>query len=789
VSNKRKGAESRLGKRGKWDRFLPALLLTSAFAWIFHPGLPAAAFNPDAAAILRDRHGIDHILFIKRKTYQSSHYYTDYVDGCKFFGTDIRVLDLKTGETRSILPERLKTGIVGRMDLSFDAKRVVFDWKADDKSGFHIWEMNVDGGGCRQLTFPPADEAEIVAKYHNYKENPHHWVNFPDKYPVDFGVYGHWFDDMHPCYLPDGGIAFISTRCRHGILCDGGDILTSTVLYRMDANGGRFEKLSDSSVSEANPAVMEDGRILYTRWEYVDKGASCVKCLWAMGTDGTASVEIFGNDHAMPPSIIHGRQIPGEPNLFVATAAPHCPNTGVGGLILIDTTKNIRSAEAMTLLTPETTILAEGWYAHPKSELYEKAGELAQCMGPHFADPFPLDRGTFLMACQPHADKMWKEPCGYGIFLYEGPGRYAPVYQCADSSCWMPIPLRPRERPPVRTGPRDATVAEVKLAGRPAALCIVTDVYQGMTGVARGDVKFLRVNEQVPRPWAARRFWREPASGSFDQQHSPVGATHLGLKIQWGVVPVEEDGSAHFYVPADRNIFLQALDADFQEIQRERTYVNYRPGEVRSCIGCHETQHDAPPVKAAPLALSRAPSIPGPQPGEETGRRCLDFEADIQPILDRHCVECHDGNHAETDLDLTGRRTRFFNVAYENLIGRKCSADDSYEVKNRDLVGRLIMEIHPKVGNAEYLPPKTLGSTTSKLIRMLREGHEDIKLSREEMVALTTWVDSNCQYYGSYWGRKHLAEEGHPDFRPKVAFEVAISEEERVVEGTANGRE
>ena len=462
-----------------WCRFLPAILVAYVCLPIFPPTLPAADFNPDAAKVLRDHHGVDEILFIKRKTYQSSHYYTDFIDGCKFFGTDICILDLKTGKVCSILPEKLKSGIVGRMDLSFDAKRVVFDWKADDKSGFHIWEMNVDGSGCRQLTFPPEDETEVVAKYHNYKDNPNHWVKFPDKYPVDFGIYGHWFDDMHPCYLPDGGIAFISTRCRHGILCDPCDILTSTVLYRMDADGGRLEKLSDSAVSEANPAMMDDGRILYTRWEYIDKGASCVKCLWAMCADGTGSVEIFGNDHAMPPSIVHGRQIPDEPTLFVATAAPHCPNTGVGGLILMDTSKDVRYPESVELLTPETTVLAEGWYQHPEGEVYEKAGDFAKCMGPHFADPFPLDRKTFLMACQPRADVMWKEPCGYGIFLYEGPGRYVPVYECDDSSCWMPLPLKPRRRPPVRTGPRNKQVAEVKIAGKPAALCIVTDVYQG----------------------------------------------------------------------------------------------------------------------------------------------------------------------------------------------------------------------------------------------------------------------------------------------------------------------
>ena len=132
-------------------------------------------------------------------------------------------------------------------------------------------------------------------------------------------------------------------------------------------------------------------------------------------------------------------------------------------------------------------------------------------------------------------------------------------------------------------------IARKRLAGVPLAVCVVADVYRGMAGIQRGEVKYIRINEQVPRPWAARRKWDFHA---FHQQHSQVSATNLGLKVQWGIVPVEEDGSAHFYVPADRNVFFQALDGDYQELQRERTYVNYRPGEIRSCVGCHETPQD-----------------------------------------------------------------------------------------------------------------------------------------------------------------------------------------------------
>ena len=150
--------------------------------------------------------------------------------------------------------------------------------------------------------------------------------------------------------------------------------------------------------------------------------------------------------------------------------------------------------------------------------------------------------------------------------------------------------------------------------------------------------------------------------------------------------------------------------------------------------------------------------MPGPQPGEMSGQRCLDYEADVQPILDRHCVSCHNGENDDTDLDLRSVPTDMFSVSYENLIGVKCTGAsvDWYQVERRDLLGRLIFENNPKVGNAEYLPPKSLGSTTARLSHILRSGHYDVRLSEPEMVRLTTWIDSNAQYYGSYWGRKTL---------------------------------
>ncbi|MBE6425170.1 MAG: hypothetical protein E7029_04140 [Planctomycetaceae bacterium] len=755
-------------------------------------------FDRETARKIVDEFGIEQIVFVKRATFQSSHYYTDFIDGSRFFGTDLSILDLKSGKITDLLPDWMKKGIVNRFDISFDAQRIVFDWKADAQSGFHLWEISVDGTGLTQLTFPPEDEAQTVEKFRLYTR-PTHWVRDPETYPVKFGIYQRWSDDMHPAYLPDGDIVFISTRCRHGILCDGSDVLSATVLFRLDRETGKMEKLTNSSVSEANPIVTEDGRIVYTRWEYVDKGGSCVKCLWSMNQDGTGSAEVFGNDIAMPPSIIHPRQIPGKPNLFIATGAPHCPNTGIGTILRIDTQKNIRTPEAMEILTPETRSLGEGDYLHPLTppEDAEKIEKLHK-RGPCFCDPYPLDETRLLMSAMLDPRAFFYRPDGYGLYLFNGPSDYALLYRSAGTSCWNAQPLRPRTVPPVRVSPRDETLVSQTLHGQPLAVCAVMDVYAGMENVQRGEVRYLRINEQVPRPWSARRVWGEdfrnhPGGDDYDQQHATVSGTHLGLKVQWGIVPVEEDGSAYFYVPADRNIFFQALDENFRELQRERTYVNYRPGETRACIGCHETPKEAVRFtdprngRILPKALTRSPSMPGPQPGEETGARTLDFVRDIQPILDGKCIACHDGDETRivegktNRLDLRGIPTPFFTRSYENLLGFRCSRDLSYPVLERpaesSLVGKVIREIHPKVGNAEYLPAKSLGSTTAPLVKRLENGHYGTNLTQEEMVRLTTWIDSNCQFYGTYWGAKNLRFRELPNFRPNVTFEEAIQRE------------
>jgi hypothetical protein len=186
-----------------------------------------------------------------------------------------------------------------------------------------------------------------------------------------------------------------------------------------------------------------------------------------------------------------------------------------------------------------------------------------------------------------------------------------------------------------------------------------------------------------------------------------------------------------------------------------RTFVDFRPGETRTCIGCHEPRHRAPPDKSV-LALRHAPHDPAPQPGE-TAPRPLYYPADVQPILDRHCVDCHNADKPEGNLDLSGEMTELFSRSYENIVGK-------------DLVS-VFRENDPKTGDAAPIAPFSLGSHASRLIQLIRAGHEDARLSREEFITLATWVDANAPYYGSYYGRRNIKYKDHPDFRPPPGME------------------
>jgi hypothetical protein len=682
--------------------------------------------------------GFDKLLFIKRDTYHSSHFYSDFIDGCSRFGSNICILDLSTGKAKDIFSGKMTKGIFGRVDLSFDAKKIVFGWKASEWEGFRIYESNIDGSGLHQVTHPPKDEKLRIKMYDQST-----YLRFAK-------IYHHQTDDMNPCYLPDGGIMFVSSRCETGTLCNSDDQLAGTQMYRIEPDGSKFEKLSNSAVSEFTPNVCEDGRVVYTRWEYIDKGQIGVKCLWSMNADGTASREVYGNNVRFPPTMIQGRQIPGHANLFVAIGSPHWPHSGTGTVIMIDTNKPIRTLEPMSYVTPYVKVMQEPGYNQYNFEtkLWERSGK-----GPLYRDPFPLSKDLFIVSHNEDRTKDAKDAKAYGLYTLDTKARHKRIYRDLETSTWCAQPLRPRKKPPISIMPRNEELAKKGLA-----ICSVLDIYHGMENVKRGEVKWIRIMEQVPRPWSARRRW-QPACG---HTQIPGGGGPLSVKLLRGVVPVEKDGSANFYVPADRNIYFQALNKDYLELQRERTYVNYRPGETRACIGCHETPNDAPRLPSKRIATSKPPVMPQPQPGDKQAARPLHYETDVQPIFDKQCISCHGAEKPAAGLRLTGEHWWLSNFSFVSLI-RGGYVPGFRE--GSDFEG------------TEYSPAKTIGSGVSKLMKQIKKGcpGNKTKMSQAEFVRIATWIDTNGVYSGSYFGRLVPPHKDHPNYRPVPTLKQALS--------------
>ena len=683
------------------------------------------------------------LLFVKRCAFDSDHYYDEFITGTRKFGGGLFTLSMPDGSVAE-LAAALREGIVDRYDLSFDGRRIVFDYKPPRPEGFRVYEVGVDGTGLRQITFPPADENQRMATYCTWS---------PNQLQESPWRYGHWTDDMHPCYLADGGIAFTSTRSEQSVLC-GGHSLTVSNLHRVESDGSGLRRLSRGALSEFCPTLLSDGRIMYNRWEYVDKGAAAVQSLWVMYPDGGRPEEIYGNNIGTPGVFSQAKQVPGRDHLVVCLGTSHAPGN-IGAILLIDRQRNKRSDAAMQVLTPGC-VPKGNWGLRQ----FRNGRWSMDIYGPWYCDPFPLadpgggsvDGKFFLVSCNPEG--MWNDPAGYGIYLLDVFGNRVPIYRDPETSCWQARPLGPRPRPPALAGLSDSTDATM----------FVSDVYQGLDGVPRGTVKYLRVMEQVPRPWSVFQGY-QPTDSAPGQMVAVSLYTHLSVKVLHGVVPVQEDGSARFTVPAGRDIFLQALDENFMEVQRMRTFVSLLPGEQRSCIGCHEHRNLAP-ANHRPLALSLPPVKPQPQPGESAPRP-IHYVTDVQPIFDRHCVRCHNAEKPDTKIDLTGDMTELFCRSYENII-------------HQDLVGYIQEFIGPKpeaadaVGYAPAVNPYTYGSHQSKLISVLRAGHYDVQLSHEEFIRLVTWVDANAPYYGSYFGRRNIAFRDRPDFRPVPTLESAL---------------
>lgn len=619
-----------------------------------------------------DLQAIERILFVKRHAFEPSHNYSVLLDSPYRAGGGVYVLNIPQRDGRfepaQAQLERLFDsggGIARNPTANFDLTKVYFGYRPSVDGYFHIREMNTDGSDVNQITDGP-------------------------------------FHDYWPCPLPDGGLAFISTRCRARFICWRPQ---AAVLFRMDARGEDIRPLSFANLSEWGPSVMSDGRIIWQRSEYVDKGADFSHTLWAVRPDGSHPELVFGNDIIQPNGYANGREVPGTSE-FLCTLVSHFGDLN-GPLALVDPARSRFSEQAITTLTPEVP-----WPGNWPQE---------EC----FRDGVPLSRDYFLCSHAPRDQ--------FGIYVIDRFGNRELLYLDPKIGSMCPTPFRVQPTPPVLSG-------KAEQADAPGEL-FLADVYQGLEhSVERGSVKYLQISQEL------RADLDQMPDGTYRNDHpefqdwyatpihkvsGPFGWPSYVAKATLGTVPVEEDGSARFLAPSGKVLYFQALDEEFNELQRMRSVVQLQAGEKRSCIGCHESRSAAPPARPA-LALQHPPRQLEPPPW---GAGPFSYETVVQPVWDKHCVSCHNS---------TDKRKLDFTATLDV---------DKVPASYRTLISQgwvHYLDCGWNSGGNEKREPLTFGTVKSKLWGVLDAGHYDVALTAEEKRRIKCWTDLNCPLWPDY---------------------------------------
>jgi len=632
----------------------------------------------------------DKLLFCKQAPASYSHLVMQYFGWRARPGGGLFVLENpgRSLACRDILGDKLADGSVLEPRLSYDARRIVFSYvkcsgqvldpsrlaNDVDEDFYHIWEVNVDGTGLRQLTSGP-------------------------------------YDDVMPTYLPDGGIAFCSTRRKGYARCFGGQFSPRWhvyTLHRMDADGRNLRTLSFHDTNEWFPTVAHSGVILYSRWDYIDRDAVTHQSLWATRPDGTNPVAVWGNASARPHCSFQAQPIPGSQKI-IFTASAHHSITG-GTIAIVDPAVSANSQQAIQRITPAIRF--------PEAE--------ERNIPEYYAAPWPLSEKYYLVAYSP-APLVWEpqpNPANaLGIYVLDVFGNRELIYRDLAIGSTNPCPLVPRPTPPVLPS---LLPPEAPLAGE----MVLADVYQGLGNVPRGSIKALRIVQIFPKV--------TPIANS-----PPIGlAGEENARAILGTVPVEADGSAYFTVPAGKPLLFQALDQSGFAYQTMRTVTYAQAGERVACAGCHESRRSAPEPKEL-RAVRRAPSAI--EPGE-LGGEPFSFVRVVQPILDKQCVRCHGGERTDKGLDLRGTAHKGYTRSYWALCGDRDFSEGGTNPKNaaEALVPRFGMR-----NQIEVTPPGGMyGARGSRLLKLLATEHEGVRLNSSELQRLAAWIDLNAIFYG-----------------------------------------
>lgn len=654
---------------------------------------------------------------------------------------------------RPVLAGQLGSGHVRGMEMWWDADRLVFSWTRQPKyfdvpmiesdQGFddkahglsepmHIFEIGMDGRWLRQIT-----------------DHPHN-------------------SDAEPTYLSNGDIVFVSDRSNFASQCCGNFFQNKRIvnLYRCSPDGSNLRVLSNNKDFDRYPHVLDSGQLIFTRWEYQERHLWQTHNLWTARPDGSMTDALYKQHiNSGPMSLRDARQIPNSRKLVAIACGHH--EWAQGAVTIVDPCEGINESAGMRIVTPRISP-REGGIGRGRP--VERGG--IEDRGGLYQHPFALSERSFLVSYSYHLPRSSSNANNFALYFIDTWGNKELIHREPILSVVYPMPVRKRQRPPV--------IPDAIVPDQHHARCYVADVYSGMPEVPRGTIKYIRISQ--------RTHWPAIPTGDrvVDYNHlhyTPSGSWASTLGVwEWtparviGTVPVAEDGSAYFNVPASMPVYFQALDANHMEVRRMRTFVTFQPGEVRGCTGCHETRDEAPPVGYRVVGSLRGkPAVP--MPPSWSDRVFPDYEQHIQPIISRNCASCHGEKAPAGGLEFTARKVDGYCQSYRTMFGLRAyeptpvdevrafmlffpngpepprNKEALKKMEKNEYPGQLI-SLSDRFSDASITQPMEFGSHKSRLIQALLAGGKcKLKVAdvnRDEWIALVTWVDLNAPYWGSF---------------------------------------
>ena len=625
------------------------------------------------------------------------------------------------------------TGIVRDLDLDFDASRILFTGYRGTNNLLGVYEVEVPNAEC---LVPSVESRHRNGRESNALATSHQSPSVKTKLvsPEDGHYDIQWWDG---CYLPNRDqICLLGTGAYQFLPCEDGNF-PMCVLYRLDRRTGETIQLTYEQDSDYTPVVANDGRVMYTRWEYSDVQHYFSRELMTMNPDGTGQLALWGSGSYFPTFFQNTRPVPGEPHLLAMFAGGHHGRAEVGRALLLDPTlarkypfrwdppdRSLGVPPKELRIPVDTLPASQTGFVHefPDVGSHPVEGDVCDLQvdnqfargRPYFAYPWPLDSRRIIASACTH------EGGAFGIYLVDVDGNMILLAEPEDGSLFEPIPFAARKRPPV--------MPDRRVNGAKTASVHIADIYfgPGLAGVPRGAVKSLRV--------FAYHFCYHRTGGHVSMGLDKVEAG-WDVKRVLGTVPVEADGSVCFEIPCNTPVSFQPLDADGAALQLMRSWTVGMPGERVSCTGCHEDNR-------ASISTSRTLADQKPiqklVPPDGDGIRPWSFELELYPHIVQSCASCHGKEDFSTNappFNVPPFTLRKFNVA---------TSESAYRF------------LHPYIrrGGAEselqVLNPLEFHASTSPLVQMLKKGHHGASLSPRGWRELYTWIDLNCPYRGNW---------------------------------------